>query len=45
MDKEMMLEAVDIIRTVASRQKGFKRRIGKALNRLCYVYYKWIKER
>lgn len=38
MDKEMMLEAVDIIRTVWQRQRGFKRVIGKLLNRFNYMY-------
>lgn len=42
MNKEMMLEATDIVRTVASRQRGFKRLIGQVVNRLCYYYYKWI---
>jgi len=42
MDKQMMLEAVDIIRTVADRQRGFKRLIGKALNKIAYAYYKVI---
>lgn len=43
MDKEMALEATDIIRTVAGKQKGFKRIIGKLLNKICYLYYKSIK--
>ena len=42
MDKEMMLEATDIIRTVADHQKGFKRIIGRLLNRLNYFYFRWI---
>lgn len=42
-DKDMMLEAVDIIRTVASHQKGFKRIIGQLLNKVNYIYYKRIK--
>lgn len=44
MDKEMMLEAVDIIRTVADQQRGFKKAIGRMLNRITYIYYKTIKE-
>ena len=42
MDKDMMLEATDIVRTVASRQKGLKRFVGKILNLLCGSYYTWI---
>lgn len=42
MNKKMMLEAVDIIRTVATRQIGIKRAIGKLLNKINYIYYKWI---
>ena len=42
MDREMMLEAVDIIRTVADRQKRFRKIIGKFLNKINYFYYKWI---
>lgn len=41
-DKDMMLEAVDIIRTVAGHQKGFKRLVGQLLNRLSFIYYKTI---
>lgn len=42
-DKDMMLEAVDIIRTVAGKQKGLRRIIGKLLNKTTYKYYKWIR--
>lgn len=42
-DKEMMLEAVDIIRTVAGHQKGFKKLLGQLLNKASYIYYKRIK--
>ena len=42
MDKEMMEEATDIVRTVATRQKGLKKFIGKILNLLCGGYYTWI---
>lgn len=41
-DKEMMLEAVDIIRTVSDHQRGLKRLIGKILNKLNHYYYKTI---
>lgn len=41
-DKEMMLEATDIIRTVSGNQKGFKRLLGKVLNKLAYYYYKTL---
>lgn len=41
-DKEMMLEATDIIRTVAGKQKGYKRFLGNVLNKLAYKYYKTI---
>lgn len=40
MDKEMMLEATDIIRTVSGHQKGIKRFIGRLLNKVSYYYYK-----
>ena len=42
MTKEMMLEATDIVRTVAGKQKGFKRKVGRLLNKIMYKYYKWI---
>lgn len=42
-DKEMMLEAVDIIRTVSDHQSGLKRIIGRFLNRLNYYYYKTLR--
>lgn len=38
----MMIEAVDIIRTVSDKQKGIKRLLGKTLNKLAYYYYKTI---
>lgn len=41
-NKNMMLEATDIIRTVADGQKGLKKTIGKLLNKVCYLYYKSI---
>lgn len=43
MNKEMMLEAVDLIRTVSDHQQGFKRIIGRLLNRLNYMYYKRLR--
>lgn len=42
MTKEMMLEAVDIIRSVSDKQRGLKRVIGSLLNKIAYIYYKWI---
>jgi len=42
LDKEMMLEAVDIVRSIKDHQRGFKKIIGKWLNKLNYIYYKWI---
>lgn len=39
-DKEMMLEATDIIRTVVDHQIGIRKVIGKVLNKLAYRYYK-----
>jgi len=42
-NKEMMLEAVDIAKTVAGKQKGFKKLIGKMLNKINYYYYKTLK--
>lgn len=42
MDREMMLEAVDIIRTVVSHQRSLKRILGQLLNKLNYIYYKTI---
>lgn len=42
MNKEMMLEATDIIRTVSDHQKGFKKVIGRLLNKISYCYYKII---
>lgn len=42
-DKDMMLEAVDIIRTVAGHQKGFKKMLGQLLNKVNYIYYKRIR--
>ena len=41
-DKGMMIEATDIVRTVAGHQKGFKKKLGQLLNKLCYLYYKAI---
>lgn len=41
-DKDMMLESVDIIRTIAGHQSGFKRIIGKLINKVNYYYYKWM---
>lgn len=38
MDKEMLIIAADIIRTAASHQTGFKRLIGKLLNKAVYSY-------
>lgn len=43
-DKDMMLESVDIIRSVSDHQRGFKRFIGRLLNKINYIYYKWIWE-
>ena len=40
MDKGMMLEATDIIRTVSTRQRGFKRLVGQLINKIYYIYYK-----
>ena len=42
MDKEMMLEAVDIIRTVSDRSKGTKKLIGRILNKLNYLYWRLL---
>ena len=42
MDKEMMLESIDIIRTVTDHQQGIRKTIGKLLNKILYKYYKWI---
>lgn len=42
LDKEMMLEATDIIRTVTDHQRGIKRLIGKVINNLVYCYYKTL---
>lgn len=41
-DKDMALEATDIIRTVAGHQRGFKRIIGQLLNKMLYWYHKSI---
>ena len=41
-DKDMALEATDIIRTVAGHQNGIKKVIGKLLNKVNYIYYKWL---
>ena len=41
-DKDMMLESVDILRTVAGHQRGLKRIVGQLLNKVSYFYYKWI---
>jgi len=41
-DKDMMLESVDIIRSVTDHQRGFKKIIGVLLNRVSYLYYRWI---
>lgn len=41
-DKEMMLESVDIIRSVAEHQQGLKKLIGRLLNKINYIYYKLI---
>ena len=43
-DKDMMLEATDITRTVAEHQRGLRRLVGRLLNRLNYIYYKTIQE-
>lgn len=43
MNKEMMLEAVDIVRTVSDHQRGLKRIVGRLLNRLNYLYYKILR--
>lgn len=42
-DKEMMLEAVDIIRTVSDHQRGLKKIIGRLLNKVSYMYYKILR--
>lgn len=42
MDKEMMLEATDLIRTVSGNQKGIKKAVGRLLNKICYIYHRWI---
>ena len=41
-DKDMALEAADIIRTVAGNQKGIKKAAGRLLNKICYIYHRWI---
>ena len=41
-DKEMVLYATDIIRSVSGHQTGLKKVIGKWLNKLLYKYYKWV---
>ena len=41
-DKDMMLESVDIIRTVSDHQRGFRKILGVLLNRVSYLYYKLI---
>ncbi|WP_409229069.1 hypothetical protein [Gudongella sp. SC589] len=41
-DKDMMLESVDIIRTVSDHQTGFRKILGVLLNRVSYLYYKLI---
>ncbi len=43
MDKEMMLNAVDIVRTVADHQKGLIKITGKLLNKVNYLYYKLVR--
>ena len=40
MDKDMMLDATDIVRTVADHQRGFKKKIGQLINKIMYIYYK-----
>ncbi|WP_346884354.1 hypothetical protein [Clostridium sp. UBA4395] len=42
MDKEMMLNAVDIVRSVSDHQKGFKKILGRFINKINYIYYKMI---
>lgn len=42
MNKEMLLESIDIIRTVADHQQGLRKLIGKLLNKILYKYYEWI---
>lgn len=42
MDKEMLIESIDIIRTVTDHQQGLRKIIGKLLNKILYKYYKWI---
>lgn len=42
-DKDMMLEAVDIIRTVSDHQRGLKRVIGRLINKISYMYYKKLR--
>ena len=41
-DKEMVLEATDIIRSVANHQKGLRKIVGRWLNKILYLYYKWV---
>lgn len=41
-DKEAVLIATDLIRTVSEHQTGIKRFIGKVLNKIIYAYYKTI---
>lgn len=41
-DKYMMLNAVDIVRTISEHNKGFKKVMGKILNRINYLYYKLL---
>ena len=40
MDKDMMLEATDIVRSVADHQRGYKRVLARLINKICWMYYK-----
>lgn len=42
-DKEAVLLAADLIRTVTDNQTGIKKLLGKMLNKVIYIYYKSIK--
>jgi len=41
-DKEMVLAVTDIIRCVSNHQKGLRKIVGKWLNKILYLYYKWV---
>jgi len=41
-DKEMMLLAIDVIRTISEHQTGIRQFVGKILNKITYMYYKAI---